>query len=403
MRKYKVVLLALGMAALVAAQSVVASATSISDLKSRKEEIDAQTKKAKDILADTTEEKSAVLAEVLQLDTQLDEAESELQMITDELDRINARLEEAGQELAEAEAKREAQYETLKQRIRYMYENGEVGYLDVIFEATDFSDFITRFEYVNRIIEYDDHMVSELLATEQTIADRVSEIETKKSEQEILADKQTEKKNQLEIAISEKNVLIENLRHNEETYMQQVADLEASSAEVSAMIKKAEAKAKADAEAKARAQSGASARSGVSSGPIIYNGKMNWPVVGRSNISSPFGYRDSPISGKRELHTGIDIPAPTGTSILAAESGTVISAKYMNGYGYTVIIDHGGGISTLYGHNSSLLVSAGDHVERGQNIAKAGSTGYSTGPHCHFEVRENGTPVNPLNGYVVQP
>jgi murein DD-endopeptidase MepM/ murein hydrolase activator NlpD len=125
-------------------------------------------------------------------------------------------------------------------------------------------------------------------------------------------------------------------------------------------------------------------------------GKMEWPVSGHTRISSPFGYRIHPIFKVKKLHTGIDIPAPTGTSIGAAAAGTVVYCDWLGGYGKAIMVDHGGGILTLYGHNSALVVSEGDTVSRGQTIAKAGSTGNSTGPHLHFEVRKNGSYVDPM-------
>lgn len=123
---------------------------------------------------------------------------------------------------------------------------------------------------------------------------------------------------------------------------------------------------------------------------------MGWPVPGYSRISSPYGYRIHPIFKTKKLHTGIDIPAPTGTSIAAGSDGTVIYTGTLGGYGKAVMIDHGGGIVTLYAHNSSIVVSEGQSVKRGNTISKAGSTGYSTGPHLHFEVRKGGSYVDPL-------
>ena len=135
---------------------------------------------------------------------------------------------------------------------------------------------------------------------------------------------------------------------------------------------------------------------GAAMGNVTYTGgQFAWPVPGRSYISSGYGYRNRPIGSGREFHTGYDIPAPTGSNIVAAADGTVITAGYVNGFGYTVMINHGGGLVTLYGHNSKLNVSVGQQVTKGQVVAKCGSTGNSTGPHCHFEVRKNGKHTSP--------
>ncbi|MDR2903470.1 MAG: peptidoglycan DD-metalloendopeptidase family protein [Clostridiales bacterium] len=383
--KFTMVTTAAALAAVIAFNGVALNAGSVSDLKTKQTEIAANAKKAKALLEDAKLEKNAVMAEILQLDVSVDEATEAFDFITAELDKTVSRLGEAEIELADAEIRRETQYESLKKRMRYMYINGNVGYLDVLLASADFSDFINRFEYINRMIEHDETLVGELEATEQLITERINEIDIKKKEQEILASGQEEKLHALEEARDQKQSVANQLDADEAAFQQQLSDLEKSGKEIEAQIRAAEAKA-------AAAKNAPAPRSGGSSAPVTYNGRLGWPVPGKSYISSDYGYRTSP---RKEFHTGIDIPTPTGSDIVAAESGTVVTARYMNGYGYTVVISHGGGLSTLYGHNSKLVVSEGESISRGQVIAKAGSTGYSTGPHCHFEVRANGGHTNP--------
>ena len=177
-----------------------------------------------------------------------------------------------------------------------------------------------------------------------------------------------------------------------EQYEQKLKTLDSADREITNLIKKAQK----EQEEASRARQNRNQKNNNQSTKFNYTGgKLGWPVPGRSTISSGYGSRTSPIKGKGEFHTGLDIPAPTGTKIYAAESGKVINSGSINGYGYTVIIDHGNGLSTLYGHNSQLKVKVGQKVKRGDVIALAGSTGWSTGPHCHFEVRINGKHTNP--------
>ncbi|MDR1438536.1 MAG: M23 family metallopeptidase, partial [Clostridiales bacterium] len=170
-----------------------------------------------------------------------------------------------------------------------------------------------------------------------------------------------------------------------------------------AAAKAAAAKAKAAAEAAAAkaakaakaAQENAAASAG--GGSVGSGAAMRWPLPGYSTLSSPYGTRVHPVTGKKKMHTGIDIPAPTGTDIVAAKGGTVIISGVQGGYGNAVVISHGDGLTTLYGHCSKLLVKVGQTVKQGEVIAKVGSTGVSTGPHLHFEVRKDGATAQPLN------
>jgi len=189
------------------------------------------------------------------------------------------------------------------------------------------------------------------------------------------------------------------LLSDEQAYEEMLAMLEETENEVLELIQQKELEAAEAAAAEAAAIWGAGGGNGFAASASInsgaFSGRMQWPVPGRYVLSDTFRSRSNPVHGRWEFHSGIDIPAPTGAAIVSAERGVVLSAGWISGYGNTVIIDHGNGISTLYAHNSQLTVRAGQTVERGELIARAGSTGNSTGPHLHFEVRINGNPVNP--------
>ncbi len=376
-------------------------AKSISELNKERQSIKNQSEAAKSSLSQTQKEKSSVLAEVERLDGELNRVESEIERLTNELDETRKRLEKSEEDLEQATEDRENQYETLKSRIRAMYENGTVGYLQIILESESFSDFLRRIEYINRLMEYDQDVLTRYEQTERKIEETVKNIEKEKANIEQLSEEQKNKKASLDESLKIKEDMVKKLSTDEAKYMQQLKDLDDADKDVQALISKAQAEAarkKAAEEAKRAA--GSSSSSGSSSTKVYSysGGKLQYPVPAYSGYSpnSPYGYRSSPISGKSEFHTGVDLKATRNTDIVAAEAGTVIYAGAKGGYGNTVIIDHGGGMSTLYAHNTSLCVSVGQSVSRGQVVAKAGTTGYSTGVHCHFEVRINGSHTNPM-------
>ena len=320
-----------------------------------------------------------------------------------------------------------------------MYEYGNSGYLEALLSSDNFSDFITRLEYTNKLVEYDNKVLKDYTHSEEVIATNVKTIANDKKQIEDMKAEQAKKQQILDNNIARKNQIVKQLDSNQSTYEAQIADLQQQDANVQALIQKAEAeakareaaaaKAKADAAAKAKAAQAAKAKSssssstksstksrsssyntgssntsGGSSSATVYssNGKhYQYPIPAYNGYkpNSGYGYRSSPIAGGTEFHTGVDLKATLNTDVIAAESGTVIYAGWRGGYGKCVIIDHGGGYSTLYAHNNVLKVSVGQTVQRGQVIAGAGTTGYSTGVHSHFEVRINGQHTNPT-GYI---
>ncbi|MDR1001138.1 MAG: peptidoglycan DD-metalloendopeptidase family protein [Clostridiales bacterium] len=378
--------------ALVAVFSLVGNvyAESLQDMQSRKSDIQSQIDQTESKIEQTQNQKTQTEQEMEAMDAELTQVTDALFYVMDRLERANLDLETAEAELADSRAKRDSQYETLKERIKFMYQNGGVGYLDVIFGATSFTDFFNRVEYINRIAKHDQSLVSQLTVAEEHVNEKVAAAEKQRQLAEQLLYEEEQRQAELTAALEKKQELFNRLDGDEKTYSEKLAALEKSQKEIEALIK----------EKQQERQSIASVAGGYASATINtspYNGAMHWPVNGYYNLSDTFRSRVNPINGRRENHAGIDIPAPTGTSILAAEDGVVITSGWKNGYGYTVIIDHGNGISTLYGHNSKLVASVGQSVTKGQVVSRCGSTGMSTGPHCHFEVRINGSPVNPTS------
>lgn len=411
--------------------TLTCGAKSISDLNKERAQIQDKSKQAKQGLEQTKTEKSKVLTEVEKLDKELTQVQEELDRLTEELEKTKINLNQSEQDLSGAIEDKEQQYSTLKKRIRVMYESGSIGYLQIVLEAESFSDFFKRIEYINRLMEYDEELLEKFKKTEQLIATKVEEIKNQKINIEVLSNQQKSRRHALNENIQVKENLVKQLSSDEVTYLQQIKDLEDADKDVTSLIVKAqqEQKRKAELEAqrriaaqKAAAQKAAAQKSGASkktsnttssssSNTASSNssntanvssysgGRLQYPVPAYSGTrpNSPYGWRTGPIDGKREFHTGVDLKATMGTNVVAAESGVVIFSGTRGGYGKCVIIDHGGSLSTLYAHNSKLLVSVGDTVSRGQVIAKAGTTGYSTGVHLHFEVRVNGQHTNPMD------
>lgn len=335
---------------------------------------------AEQALKDVKNKQATVSQELDALDQQVNTAVAELYQAEDNLSAMNQKLEESERRLEEATVAKEKQLKAFSKRIRFIYEQGSVGYFEIVLNAENFNDFFTRMQYVSDIMDFDKKLLDNLKENESTINTETIQIQKEKEEVEVLTNAQREKTNQLMQVQEKKKEIILSYEKDEKKYEQYLQQLEQGSQEVEKLIRQSEA---------------AAATSAAGTKVVYSGGQFLWPVPGRYKISSGYVGRLRPIGKGSEFHTGFDIPAPTGTNILAGGDGVVITAGWVNGYGNTVIINHGSGISTLYGHNSKLLVSKGQKVTRGQTIAKCGSTGNSTGPHCHFEVRVNGKHTNP--------
>jgi murein DD-endopeptidase MepM/ murein hydrolase activator NlpD len=275
--------------------------------------------------------------------------------------------------------------ELLRRRLVNIYENGDLSYLNVLTSVRSFSEFVERWEDLRLLIAANERAVRARKAAEERVASVEADLERTRLELASQQQAQQEARNQLDTLASERHNLVELAADQRRHVAAQVAEMEdlsaAEEAQLEALIR--------EREAELEAQRKAAGIAGTEGG----SGTFAWPVTG--TITSPFGWRSNPFGGSPEFHQGLDIAAPTGTTVTAAAGGTVIMAQWYGGYGNYILIDHGGGYSTGYGHLSAIYVAQGQSVTRGQAIGAVGSTGQSTGPHLHFEVRINGKPVDP--------
>lgn len=306
------------------------------------------------------------------LDEKIDETEQEIGEISTQITMTKKEIEKTKAELKKAENNISGKKDVLHGRLRVMYKNGNVGYAEVLMASASIVDFFSNLDMVKRIVDHDIQLLKHMKEQRDAIEDKKKKLETYEGRMISMMRKMEEKQKELEQSRGQMARLKEKIQQDNEELEKQIDELNKYAQKIAEEIRRKQSKGE------------------------YKGGKLAWPTPGYTKITSPFGYRIHPILKRNKLHTGIDIAIPTGEDIVAAGGGTVIHADWLGGYGKTVMVDHGGGIVTLYAHNSSLLVKEGDTVKRGETIAKAGSTGLSTGPHLHFEVRKNGDYVDPL-------
>lgn len=341
-----------------------------------------------------------VSAKLKQIQADLDAANARLQSIQTKQAEINAQIAQTQNEIVKMEAYLKTRQDVLNRRVRAIYMHGQLNYLEVILGANSFSDFANRVELLKRVIQSDYNLILEIQKQKAAIEAKKAQLEEDKRQLDALAAEAEKTRQEIAKKKAEQQKVLDAAKSNKAAAAQMEQDLNAQLASVRNLIQ--QRLAAAEAARQAAQQQAASDDEGGGGGGSDDNyvqgtGAMGWPCSGP--ITSPFGYRTHPIFGTTIFHAGIDIGVDYGTPIHAADSGVVVYSGWISGYGNAVIIDHGGGISTLYGHNQSLAVSEGQSVSKGSVIAYAGSTGNSTGPHCHFEVDVNGSPVNPM-GYL---
>ncbi|MDU2970991.1 MAG: peptidoglycan DD-metalloendopeptidase family protein [Veillonella sp.] len=365
------------------------------DLTNQLDSIQQQVNQQNAAKADAETVIGSVSEQLRQIEEQLRQATAELGTIKEQRVAVENDITLNERQLAEAQKRLEGRESVFYKRVRDIYINGRLSYLDVVIGSKDFSDFANRLEVLKRIIDSDITLINEIKKERADIEAHKQKLEADRAKLVELEKAALAKQAEIEQKKAERNVVLQKAQNDRATAMQAIEELNASSAQVSAMLKERQAARAAAAAAAAAAQS--SGGQGASDNWVQGTGQLGWPVSGE--ITSPYGYRVHPIWGTTIYHSGIDIGVDEGTPVHAADGGVVVWSGWMGGYGYAVVIDHGNGLSTLYGHNSELAVDEGQSVAKGQVISYAGSTGNSTGPHVHFEVRVNGDPVDPM-GYL---
>lgn len=312
--------------------------------------------------------------EVQRIDRERERTEERLAQLAGELRRVRRREEAAGAALARAEISLARQRTMLGERVLDAHRLGRAGYLDVVLGATSFPEFVARARMVSAIIHQDARLIHAYTADRDETAELREQLEAQREQVRLLMRETEERQRVLAGQGAEKRSILRRIMQERAVTEQAVRELEEDSAELEVLIQRLQ---------------------GVA-GQARRRGLTAFALPLRGPLTSRFGLRVHPLFGRRHFHTGVDISAPRGAPVRAADGGTVLFAGWYGGYGKLVVLDHGQGVSTLYGHLSAILVTAGQQVARNQLIGRVGSTGYSTGPHLHFEVRRDGRPIDPL-------
>ena len=399
-----VVMAAVFLATIAGSAGASAASGSISEAQKRKTQLENDLNDAQALIEQLQDQEGDIQEAVRELDDRLN-------VISGNIDTLKAQTRQKNKELLDTQNQLEAartdeseQYESMKVRIRYMYQNSGIGYLEALLESGSFAKMLKQVDYMSTMMQYDRAKLEEYQQTQVLIQNAEETIRKDKADLEALQAQLEEEQQAVNLLMQEKETQLSGVRQGiseaEQNAQQYQQEIEAENQLIQEMLA-AEAAAKKAAEEQQKQQevqkNNASADSNVNTNDVYEGGVFTWPCPSSHKITSGFGYRDKPTAGATSYHQGYDIGASAGAAIVAAADGVVTSTGYSSGLGNYVILSHGGGLFTIYEHCSAVLVSRGQSVSRGSTIAKVGSTGVSTGPHLHFGVQLNGKYVDPGN------
>ena len=350
-------------------------AEDITGLQEQSNELTGQLSESNNRLKVVQDEISSNMQELQDLDTEIAQSQEELTKINQDVDTLMTQIQKNEEKLDKVQSEVDKMQSLVDARVIAMYETSKLQYLEILLTSESFTEMLGNYYNLKDLIEYDSELLETAKNQRREIATTKKILAEKK--QQVVKDKQTQQK---------KSQVLSNVKKTREYYLSKLSkeeqDLQAQIDEYNTQV------AEIEAEIKMMALN--------SIGPDYMGGAMTWPVPGYTSLTSLYGMRVHPITKAYKLHTGVDISAPMGATFVAAADGVVTKATFNKAYGNMVVIDHGGGVQTLYAHGSEILVQVGQQVTKGTQVLKVGSTGYSTGPHAHFEIRINGQTVDPL-------
>lgn len=379
----------------------------LADLRAKQAEIQKQSDELEKSIAENKDQTKTLVGQKAEIDQEMEMSRQKIENLNEQIQQLNLLIAEKQTELEASVAKEEALQKQYKARLRSMEETGSVSYWSILFKASSFSDLLDRVDMIREIAESDQLMLKQLSAATQAVETERADLEQQKLDLQQTEDDLAVEQAELETKRAKADTLITQMQVEYASLSDEFLAAEADEAAVREQIKKAEtdyfnalAKEQAAAAAAAAAankpSSGSNSSSSSSSGGAS-SGGFAFPLAYSTGVTCAYGSRVHPINGNKSFHYGVDLAAGMNTEIYATKSGTVTGATYGEANGYYVTINHGDGYSSIYAHMTNYVVSVGDSVKQGQLIGYVGTTGWSTGPHLHFEILYNGSNVNPMN------